>query len=168
MTGGAIPAARESGVDVLGDISPQDPGSPKELADQTGAGQVPYFPAGCSSLPPPQPHPCSPLSSCGTGLALPMARPPRPSHVEKPCSPTQSPSWPAWKVKGTGQSISGHSSALITLALGAKGRKGQFGNMPACPCRHEEGAGASEGPDCPKQEDGTCAGPGDGGGPEED
>uniref|UniRef100_A0A8C3KAX5 Laminin subunit gamma 3 n=1 Tax=Calidris pygmaea TaxID=425635 RepID=A0A8C3KAX5_9CHAR len=54
-------------------------------------------------------------------------------EVQPPCSPTRSPSWTAWKVKGTGQSISGHSSALTTLALGAKGRKGQLGDIRIVP-----------------------------------
>lgn len=62
-----------------------------------------------------------------------MAQPHWPSHMEKLCSLMQSPSWPAWKVKGTSQSISGHSSALITLALGSKGRKRQFGDGRVVP-----------------------------------
>lgn len=128
-----MPAARGSGADIVGDISPQAPRSPKELACQVGAGRDPCFPAACSSLPPPKPNSFSPLPSCRTGLALPMAQPPRPSYVEKLCSPTQSPCWPACKVKGTSQSISSHSLALTVLALGPNGRKGQFGDGWAVP-----------------------------------
>lgn len=50
--------------------------------------------------------------SCRTRLALPMPWPPRLSPKEKLCSPMLSPSWPAWKVKGTSQSISSHNLAL--------------------------------------------------------
>ena len=119
-------AGRELGADGLGDISPWGPKSAKEFTHQAGVGWVPCFPAGCSSLIPPSPHSFSPLPSCGTGLALPMARPPWLSHVEKLCSLTQSLSWPVWKVRCTGQNISSHGLATITLALDAKGRKSQL------------------------------------------
>lgn len=62
------------------------------------------------------------VSSCGTELALPAAWPPRQWHEGKLRSPARSPSWPAWKVKGSCQSIPGCSLALAVL--GAQGEKG--------------------------------------------
>lgn len=98
-----------------------------------GAAWDPHCPAGCSSFPSSQLHSCFSLPSCGTGLALPTARPPWPSHVERLCSPTRSPSWPTWKVKATSYSISGHSLALTTLTLDVMGRKSQLGDSRVVP-----------------------------------
>jgi len=110
-----------------------------------------------SSLPSPQPHSCSVIPSSRTGLALLMIYPPQQSRRGKQCSPVQSLSWAAWKVKGSGQNISVHSLGDCTGCP-----------KVGCPNRHEEGVGASERSYCPEKENGTSAGQSDGGGPEED
>lgn len=78
-----MPAPRELGVNVLGDVSPQAPGSRRQLACQEGV----CWDAALCPLPSLTPA-LSPLPSCGTGLALPTAWPPWLSHMEKLCFPT--------------------------------------------------------------------------------